>query len=62
MKISRYKVATIRGVVIAGRDRGYNPDALRRLKGRFYNSRISLLTFDDLASSLGALVEQMGRL
>ena len=45
MKIAREEVATVRGVVIAGRDQGHNPDHLRRLKGRFYNSRISLLTF-----------------
>jgi Domain of unknown function (DUF4263) len=62
MKIAREKVATIREVIIAGRDRGYNPDHLRRLKGRCQNSRISLLTFDDLASSLSTLIQQMGRL
>jgi hypothetical protein len=62
MKIARESVATVRGVVIAGRDRGYNADHLRRLKGRLSNSRISLLTFDDLASSLRVLIQQMGRL
>jgi hypothetical protein len=61
MKIDAQLVGNIRGVVIAGRDRGNDKDHLRRLKGML-SGRISLLTFDDLAASLAALVEQMRRL
>jgi len=58
MNIDARMVGNIRGVVIAGRDRGYDGEDLRRLKG-MQRDRISFLTFDDLAASLSALVEQM---
>jgi Domain of unknown function (DUF4263) len=61
MKIEAQMVGNIRGVVIAGRDRGNDKDHLRRLKGML-SGRILFLTFDDLAASLAALVEQMRRL
>ena len=61
MKIDAQMVGNIRGVVIAGRDRGTDKDHLRRLKGML-SGRISFLTFDDLAASLAALIEQMRRL
>jgi len=61
MKIDAQMVGNIRGVVIAGRDRKNDKDHLRRLKGML-SGRISFLTFDDLAASLAALVEQMRRL
>jgi len=54
-------VGSIRGVVIAGRDRGNDKDHLRRLKGML-SGKIAFLTFDDLEASLAALVEQMRRL
>ena len=61
MKIDGQMVGNIRGVVIAGRDRGNDKDHLRRLKGML-SGRITFLTFDDLAASLAALIEQMRRL
>jgi len=61
MKIDAQMVGNIRGVVIAGRDRGNDKDHLRRLKGML-SGRITFLTFDDLAASLAALIEQMRRL
>ena len=61
MRIDPQMVGNIRGVVIAGRDAGYDKDHLRRLKS-VLSGRISFLTFDDLAASLSALVEQMRRL
>jgi hypothetical protein len=61
MKIDAQMVGNIRGVVIAGRDRGNDKDHLRRLKAML-SGRISFLTFDDLEASLAALIEQMRRL
>jgi hypothetical protein len=55
------RVSAVSGVVIAGRDRGYDSEHLRRLKG-IDRGRISFMTFDDLAFSLWALAENLGRL
>ena len=54
-------MGSVRGVVIAGRDRGYDAEHLRRLKG-VDRGRIMFLTFDDLAFGLAALVGKMSRL
>ncbi len=59
--IKRELVSSVRGVVIAGRDRGYDAEHLRRLKG-VDRGRIMFLTFDDLAFGLAALVGKMSRL
>lgn len=56
--LSLESISSIRAVVIAGRDAGYNNDHLLRLKGS-YRDRISLLTFDDLAVGLAVLVRNM---
>ncbi len=61
MKITRDAVGAIRGVVIAGRDIGYDAEALRRLKA-VERGRTTLLTFDDLAFGLAALIKQMEQL
>jgi hypothetical protein len=61
MKIEPQMVGNVRGVIIAGRDRGNDKDHLRRLKSML-SGRIAFLTFDDLAGSLAALIEQMRRL
>lgn len=61
LKISRDLVGIVRGVVIAGRDRGQDAEHLRRLKADF-RTRVSFLTFDDLAHSLGALSRQVSAL
>jgi hypothetical protein len=53
-------VGPIRGVVIAGRDKGYNPDHLRRLKTTL-SGQVSLLTYDDLSASLATLAREMHR-
>ncbi|MGZ9111910.1 MAG: Shedu anti-phage system protein SduA domain-containing protein [Rhodoplanes sp.] len=45
------RVAVVKGVVIAGRDSGYKPEHLRRLKG-VDRGRVSFLTFDDVAGGL----------
>jgi hypothetical protein len=59
--ISREAVSTIRGVVIAGRDGGYDAAHLRRLKG-VDRGRVTLLTYDDIAFGLAALLKRMVRL
>jgi hypothetical protein len=55
LHIDRDEVSAIRGVVIAGRDSGYDARDLRKLKGNDYG-RISFLTYDDLLFSLDALI------
>ncbi len=55
LNIDRSRVSTIRGVVIAGRDVGYDAQNLRRLKGSDWG-KISLLTYDDLLFSLDSLI------
>ncbi|HLY46766.1 MAG TPA: Shedu anti-phage system protein SduA domain-containing protein [Stellaceae bacterium] len=61
MRIEPTTVGNIRGVVIAGRDAGYDTAHLRQLKGVF-SGRISILTYDDLLGSLATLIDQIGRL
>jgi hypothetical protein len=61
LKIGPEMVGVVRGVVIAGRNRDYDPEHLRRLKG-VYSGEISLLTFDDLADGLAALAREVRRL
>jgi Domain of unknown function (DUF4263) len=58
LKIDRNLVSSIRGVVIAGRDRGYDAQHLRRLKGVDYG-KVIFLTYDDLLFSLIALLRRM---
>jgi Domain of unknown function (DUF4263) len=61
MKIGRDEVGAIRGVVIAGRDAGYDAELMRRFKG-INRGRVSALTYDDLLSSLLALTSRIGEL
>ena len=49
-------VTVIRGVVIAGRDNGYEPEHLRKLKRTDFG-RISFMTYDDLLRNLSSLIE-----
>lgn len=55
------RVSSVRGVVIAGRDKPYNADHMRRFKG-VDRGRISFFTFDDLALSLASLGERVSKL
>jgi hypothetical protein len=61
LKIDMGSVGTIRGVVIAGRDKGYDVSHLRQLKSVF-SGNILVLTYDDLLGSLVSLIEQIGPL
>jgi hypothetical protein len=58
LDIDRESVSTIRGVVIAGRDSGYDALALRKLKGGNYG-RISFLTYDDILLALDSLIRRL---
>jgi hypothetical protein len=57
--IEKEQVSSVRGVVIAGRDIGYDARQLRKLKG-VDRGRISLLTYDDVLLSLDALIRRIG--
>jgi len=61
LRIEKDLVGSVRGVVIAGRDEGYDAKHLRTLKATDWG-RISLLTYDDLAFALGALIREMASL
>lgn len=61
LKIDRTEVARVRGVVIAGRDLGYDALHLRRLKAQDFG-RISFLTYDDLLFALDSLIGKMNKL
>lgn len=58
LKIPRESVSKVRGVVIAGRDAGYDAKHLRKLKGTD-RGKIAFLTFDDLVSAMDALIAKM---
>jgi hypothetical protein len=51
----------VRAVVIAGRDEGYDPDHLRKLKGRDLG-KVRFLRYDDLLASLDALLRNIAKL
>jgi hypothetical protein len=59
--INREQVSQVRGVVIAGRDKGCDAEYLRRLKG-LDRGRISFLTYDDLAFGLLSLARRISAL
>jgi len=61
LNIDMALVGTIRGVVIGGRDGGYDPSRLRQLKAVF-SGNILVLTYDDLLGSLVSLIQQIDRL
>jgi hypothetical protein len=59
--IDRQMVGKVRGVVIAGRDAGYDAKHLRRLKGTDHG-QVQFLTYDDLVGDLAALAQSIGEL
>ncbi len=61
LKIERNSVSTVYAVVIAGRDSNCDAAHLRRLKG-VDRGRVRLLTYDDLAFGLAAVIRRMERL
>lgn len=58
LKIDRDDVSLVRGVIIAGRDSGYDARNLRKLKGADWG-RVTFLTYDDLLFSLDALIRRV---
>ena len=61
LSIDPSSVSVVRGVVIAGRDKGQDAKHLRSLKGRD-RGRVSFRTFDDLLFSVRSLARDMGKL
>lgn len=61
LKIDRSQVSTVRGVVIAGLDSGYDAQYLRQLKGNDWG-RVIFLTYDDLLFALDALRQKIDQL
>ena len=61
LSIEPKDVNVIRGVVIAGRDVGYDAYKLRKFKG-VDRGKVKFLTYDDLLFSLDALIHAMGNL
>lgn len=57
LKIDRHDVSNIRGVVIAGREKGYDAQNLRCLK-MSNEGPINFLTYDDLLFALDALINK----
>jgi hypothetical protein len=61
LKINKEDVSSVRGVVIAGLDSGYDAHHLRILKGED-RGRISFYTYDDLLFALEALIRKISAL
>ncbi|MBT5550388.1 MAG: DUF4263 domain-containing protein [Nitrospina sp.] len=61
LNIEKSEVSAIRGVVIAGRDKGNDAEDLRKLKG-MDRGKITMLTYDDLLISLDILIAKMDSL
>ncbi len=59
LEIDDHEVASVRGVVIAGLDEGYNRERLQRLKGDD-RGNIMILTYTDLIGGLVALASNLG--
>jgi hypothetical protein len=52
------EVGAVKGVIIAGRDVGYDPDHLRKLKGADFG-RVKFMTYDDLSAAFDALLRAL---
>ena len=61
LNIARESVSHVKGIVIAGRDTGYDTAHMRRLKSTF-GDHLVLLTYDDLAAGLAVLGREMAQL
>jgi hypothetical protein len=56
------EVSRVRGVIVAGTDKGYDPEQLRQFKWRDFGSGITVFTYDDLISYVVSLVRSVGNL
>jgi hypothetical protein len=54
------QVGAVNGLVIAGRDAGYDPEDLRKQKGCDFG-RVKFLTFDDLFGAFASLLEALDK-
>jgi hypothetical protein len=57
--VDRKEVGAVHAVVVAGRDAGYDPEHLRRLKGNAGYARVKVMTYDDLLANLGTLIRSL---
>jgi hypothetical protein len=55
-------VGKVRGVIVAGTDKGYDAEQLRHFKWMNFGSEINVFTYDDLISYLVSLVRAVGHL
>lgn len=55
------EVSSVKGIVIAGRDLGYEPEHLRKLKWTDFG-RINFFTYNDLLGSLSTLINTFGNI
>jgi len=53
-------VTKVRGVVIAGRNKDYEAESLRKLKKRTFDQRIEILTYDDLVAGYAGIIRTFG--
>jgi len=58
MKLKSEDVSRVKGVVILGRDKGYDKEKLRRLKGKDIGE-VSFFTYDDILNGLYSLVSNI---
>jgi len=59
MKLLPTDVAGVRGVVIAGRNKDYDREKLRKLRKWDFGRRIELLTYDDLINGFVAIIKTL---
>jgi hypothetical protein len=55
-------VSRVRGVIVAGTDKGYDPEQLRHFKWMNFGSEITVFTYDELISYVVSLVRSVGNL
>ncbi|HEY6911194.1 MAG TPA: Shedu anti-phage system protein SduA domain-containing protein, partial [Myxococcales bacterium] len=60
MKLAPADVTGVRGVVIAGRNEGYDKEHLQKLKKWDFGRKIEFLTYDDLISGFTSVIRNIG--
>ena len=60
--IDEKSVLVIKGIVIAGRDKGYSPESLKKTKWRFARDTVRFYTYDDIASNLVSLIDNFSNM
>jgi hypothetical protein len=55
-------VSKVRGVIVAGTDKGYDAEQLRHFKWTDFGNDITVFTYDDLIGYVASLVRALGHL